>query len=258
MSELLETPLTVLHIIVCVFLVLIVLLQPGKSGGLGAALGGAGAQQVFGGRGAGNFLSKLTWASASLFFATSMVLAYLSSSVDDSLQERAAAIQVPLGEAGSSEPKGDTPAPVLPAGEPVTPAPASEEPAEEQPAEEQPAEEQPAEEQPAEEQPAEERANPKPTPAPAKPAAPSPPTAPAKPAAPAAPSPAPATPNPQGAVRPSAPQQPAAPATPNPQGAVRPSAPQPPAAPEKPSAPQQPPAAPAPPSQPTAPQPAQP
>lgn len=88
MLELFETPLTVLHIFVCFFLILVVLIQPGKSGGLGAALGGAGAQQVFGGRGAGNFLSRATWICASTFFVTSMVLAYISSSADDSLQDR--------------------------------------------------------------------------------------------------------------------------------------------------------------------------
>jgi preprotein translocase subunit SecG len=87
MLDFLETPLTVLHICVSFFLVLVVLLQPGKSGGLGAALGGAGAQQVFGGRGAGNFLSRLTWISAGIFFLTSVLLAYVSSSSDDSLAD---------------------------------------------------------------------------------------------------------------------------------------------------------------------------
>ena len=89
MLELLHTPLTVLHVIVCFMVMLVVLIQPGKSGGLGAALGGAGAQQIFGGRGAGNFLTKTTWATATLFFATSMTLAYLSSSSDEALQKKA-------------------------------------------------------------------------------------------------------------------------------------------------------------------------
>lgn len=93
MLELFETPLTVLHILVCFFLILVVLIQPGKSGGLGAALGGAGAQQVFGGRGAGNFLSRATWICASTFFVTSMVLAYISSSADDSLEGRTGTTQ---------------------------------------------------------------------------------------------------------------------------------------------------------------------
>jgi len=86
MLELLHTPLTVLHVIVCVMVMLVVLIQPGKSGGLGAALGGAGAQQIFGGRGAGNFLTRTTWISASVFFLTSITLAYISTSTGDSLQ----------------------------------------------------------------------------------------------------------------------------------------------------------------------------
>ena len=87
MAEILHTPLTVIHVLACTFLMLVVLIQPGKSGGLGA-LTGAGAQQVFGGRGAGNFLTKTTWATAGIFFATSMTLAYLSSSADESLQRK--------------------------------------------------------------------------------------------------------------------------------------------------------------------------
>lgn len=79
--------LTVLHIFICLFLVLVVLLQPGKGGGLGGAFGGAG-QQVFGGRGAGNFMTRLTWVSAAVFIATSVSLAYLASSGDRSLKSR--------------------------------------------------------------------------------------------------------------------------------------------------------------------------
>ena len=89
MTELLETPLVVLHVLACIFLILVVLLQPGKSGGMGA-LGGASAQQVFGGRGAGNLLSKLTWWTAGTFFVTSITLAYLSSSTGDTLEAHSA------------------------------------------------------------------------------------------------------------------------------------------------------------------------
>ena len=92
MVEIIHTPLVVVHVIACLFLILVVLIQPGKSGGLGAFTG-AGAQQVFGGRGAGNFLTRTTWATASIFFATSITLAYLSSSADESLQKRAAMAQ---------------------------------------------------------------------------------------------------------------------------------------------------------------------
>jgi len=87
MAEILETPLTVMHVLSCIFLILVILIQPGKSGG-GGIFGSAGAQQVFGGRGAGNFLTKTTWATATLFFTTSITLAYLSSSTDEALQKR--------------------------------------------------------------------------------------------------------------------------------------------------------------------------
>ena len=87
MAEILQTPLTVMHVLSCVFLILVILIQPGKSGG-GGIFGSAGAQQVFGGRGAGNFLTKTTWATATLFFTTSITLAYLSSSSDEALQKK--------------------------------------------------------------------------------------------------------------------------------------------------------------------------
>jgi preprotein translocase subunit SecG len=87
MAEILHTPLTVMHVIACMFLILVILIQPGKSGGMGV-FGSAGAQQVFGGRGAGNFLTKTTWATATVFFLTSISLAYLSSSSDEALQKK--------------------------------------------------------------------------------------------------------------------------------------------------------------------------
>ena len=88
MAEIIHTPLVVVHVIACLFLILVILIQPGKAGGLGV-FGSGGAQQVFGGRGAGNFLTKTTWATAGVFFVTSMSLAYLSSSTDEALQKRA-------------------------------------------------------------------------------------------------------------------------------------------------------------------------
>ena len=97
MAEIIQTPLTVMHVIACFFLILVILIQAGKSGGMGI-FGSAGAQQVFGGRGAGNFLTKTTWATAAIFFSTSITLAYLSSSSDDSLLKRSeeAAQKTPL------------------------------------------------------------------------------------------------------------------------------------------------------------------
>jgi preprotein translocase subunit SecG len=74
----LYVPLVVIHVIVAVALVLIVLLQAGKGAGIGAAFGGA-SQTVFGPRGPGSFLGKLTTAAAGIFMITSLVLAVFSS-----------------------------------------------------------------------------------------------------------------------------------------------------------------------------------
>ncbi|GAB4305415.1 MAG: hypothetical protein Kow0090_20990 [Myxococcota bacterium] len=82
------TLITILHIILCVLLILIVLVQAGKGGGMGAAFGGA-SQQVFGARGPGTFLSKLTAAFAIGFFITSISLANLSSRESSRLKELA-------------------------------------------------------------------------------------------------------------------------------------------------------------------------
>ena len=82
MLEILDIFLLVVHILFCVLLVIAVLLQSGKGGGLAAGLGGgtaSSATQVFGGRGAGNFLSRGTVIIASLFMITSLSLAYRSS-----------------------------------------------------------------------------------------------------------------------------------------------------------------------------------
>ena len=75
----LQSFLNVVHVFVCVFLILVILLQAGKGGGMGALGGGAGAQTVFGGRGAQTFLGKVNSVSAGIFMLTSLALAYNSS-----------------------------------------------------------------------------------------------------------------------------------------------------------------------------------
>ena len=74
----LYVPLVVIHVVVAIALVLIVLLQAGKGAGIGSAFGGA-SQTVFGPRGPGSFLGKLTTAAAGVFMITSLVLAVFSS-----------------------------------------------------------------------------------------------------------------------------------------------------------------------------------
>ena len=78
--------INIIHVIACVFLILVVLLQQGKGGGLGAAFGASATRQVFGGRGAGNLLTRLTAVTAAVFMTTSVVLAYVASAGDRSLR----------------------------------------------------------------------------------------------------------------------------------------------------------------------------
>lgn len=64
----------VIHILVCVLLVVIVLLQSGKSADLAGAFGGVGSQSTFGPRGTATILSKMTTTLAILFMVTSLTL----------------------------------------------------------------------------------------------------------------------------------------------------------------------------------------
>jgi preprotein translocase subunit SecG len=71
--------ITVVHVIVCIFLIVVVLLQSGKSADLAAAFGGAGSQTAFGPRGAATILSKATTWSAVIFMLTSITLSIMAS-----------------------------------------------------------------------------------------------------------------------------------------------------------------------------------
>jgi preprotein translocase subunit SecG len=71
--------LTIVHILVCVFLVIVVLLQSGKAADLAGAFGGMGSQTAFGPRGSATVLSKATTVAAILFMLTSLSLAILST-----------------------------------------------------------------------------------------------------------------------------------------------------------------------------------
>jgi preprotein translocase subunit SecG len=71
--------LIIIHVVVCVALILIVLLQTGKGADMGAAFGGGSSQTLFGSTGASTFLSKLTTAAAIIFMVTSLGLAYYST-----------------------------------------------------------------------------------------------------------------------------------------------------------------------------------
>lgn len=70
----LETLVTVIHVLVAVFMILVVLLQGGNQGGVGAAFGGGNSQGVFGATGATSFFGKLTYGAAVVFMLTSITL----------------------------------------------------------------------------------------------------------------------------------------------------------------------------------------
>jgi len=76
--EILIPFIKVIHILVCVFLIVLVLLQPGKGGGLGSVFGGGSSDSVFGSSGAAPFLTKLTRLLALIFVITSLSLGYFS------------------------------------------------------------------------------------------------------------------------------------------------------------------------------------
>ena len=75
--------LIIVHIIVCIALIMIVLLQTGKGADMGAAFGGGSSNTLFGSTGASTFLSKATTAAAVIFMLTSLTLAYLSGQRPD-------------------------------------------------------------------------------------------------------------------------------------------------------------------------------
>jgi len=69
----------IVHVIVCIFLIIVVLLQSGKAADLAGAFGGMGSQTAFGPRGSATLLSKATTVSAVLFMITSLSLSILAT-----------------------------------------------------------------------------------------------------------------------------------------------------------------------------------
>jgi preprotein translocase subunit SecG len=121
---------TVLHVIVCFFLIAVVLLQRGKGAQVGAVFGGGGGATMFGGRGAGNFLTKLTTGAAVVFMVTSLSLAYMRIHRGERLfedgaieDENAAGKAAPFENLGEVPAPGEQPAAPAPAAEPAEPAP---------------------------------------------------------------------------------------------------------------------------------------
>ena len=114
----------VLHVVVCVFLIAVVLLQRGRGAEIGAVFGGGASNTVFGSRGAGNFLTKLTTWSAAIFMLTSLALSYLWTHASaERLFENESAAEAPAP-APAEKPLFEDLG-MAPAGEAAAPAPAA-------------------------------------------------------------------------------------------------------------------------------------
>ena len=129
----------IVHVICCLFLIGVVLLQQGKGADMGAVFGGS-SSTIFGSGGAGNFLTRLTTGAAIVFMLTSLTLTYasarrLSSTVFDSgsLPEPPP-LSAPANPEGqppaAAEPQSAAPQPAVPqAAEPQAAAPQAAAPA---------------------------------------------------------------------------------------------------------------------------------
>ncbi|MCK4428040.1 MAG: preprotein translocase subunit SecG [candidate division Zixibacteria bacterium] len=126
------TLLTMLHVIICICLIIVVLMQSAKGEGLAGAFGGSGITgAVFGGRGAATFLSKATTGLAIAFFLSCMVLSFLapvtgrggrkSSVIPEEAQKQATQGTVPATSVPTPAPEAQPQTP--PQGETQQPSP---------------------------------------------------------------------------------------------------------------------------------------
>ena len=111
--------LVAIHILVCVFLIIVVLLQSGKAADLAGAFGGMGSQTAFGPRGSATLLSKATTISAVLFMCTSLGLSILATRTSGGVGNTVLDRQAP---AKQSLPAGANPSPP-PGAPPIIPKP---------------------------------------------------------------------------------------------------------------------------------------
>jgi preprotein translocase subunit SecG len=103
-----QTILIVFHLFLAVGLVGLILIQHGKGADMGAAFGSGASGTVFGAKGSASFLTRLTAGLATLFFITSMVMAYFASQRDDNV-DVLGGIELPAAVEEQSVPQSDIP-----------------------------------------------------------------------------------------------------------------------------------------------------
>lgn len=123
MLQTIEPLILTLHILICIFLVVVILLQAGKGADIGATFGAGGSQSLFGARGAATFLSKLTTVAAILFLVTSLSLTGIHRNRAMTGGSDSVLDKVP-------EPESATPAPAAPAEPTATPPQGEQKPVE--------------------------------------------------------------------------------------------------------------------------------
>lgn len=111
-----HTLISVIHVVTCILLVLVVLLQSGKGAEISASFSGS-SQTVFGSSGGANFFTRFTSVAAAIFFATSITLTLMGTDGKKSVFDGA------LGT--GSAPTKSAPAVPVPASAPAAPAPAA-------------------------------------------------------------------------------------------------------------------------------------
>lgn len=125
-----QTILTVIQVFLSLSLIGLILIQHGKGADAGAAFGSGASSTVFGSRGSGSFLTRVTAIMATIFFLTSMALAYYATkgsepeTIMDRVDERTIIVPAPVappsdipaipgsGGAGAMEPQSDVPSDV--------------------------------------------------------------------------------------------------------------------------------------------------
>jgi len=109
----LHNVILVIHVLVAIAVIGLVLIQQGKGADAGAAFGGGASSTVFGSQGSGSFLTRATGILATIFFITSLSLAYLStqkvkgSSVVDTVKEQT--VDIPAAESKPAKSTSDVP-----------------------------------------------------------------------------------------------------------------------------------------------------
>lgn len=122
--ETMQSVVLVSHTLIAVLIIVLVLLQRGKGADAGAAFGAGASGTVFGARGSSNFFSRATAVLATVFFVSSLTLAYISSqrtTAPESLLEDAAPVEAPLEPAltGTDDSEDVGELPELPGSEPA-------------------------------------------------------------------------------------------------------------------------------------------